>query len=134
MIKIIATAAAILVASACSAEVKGHYPIISFVEMDSSGKNVRELKFELTDHPAKTCISGDWKMAAVLSDIGGYTRSPAYIMADGKIEVLLINTLCDSYDSYSGAITGKRFSGDHVAYGLNFSKTIGKVSGEYSMP
>jgi hypothetical protein len=134
MIKIIATVAAILIASVCSAEVKSHYPTISFVEMDSSGKNVREIKFELTDRPAKTCISGDWRTAAVLSDASGYTRNPAYIMADGKIEVLLINTMCDSYDSYSGAIIGNKFSGDHVAYGLGFSKTIGKVTGEYSVP
>ncbi|MGN2248302.1 hypothetical protein ACFWZ3_16605 [Frateuria sp. GZRR35] len=134
MIKILATAAAILLASACSAEVRSHYPTVSFVETDSAGKEVRELKFELTDRPANTCISGDWKQAAVLTDVNGYTKSPAYIMADGKLEVLLINTMCDAYDSYAGAVTGNTFSGEHVAYGLDFSKTLGKVSGAYSTP
>jgi hypothetical protein len=132
MKKIIATVAAILLASACNAEVKSHYPTVSFVETDSSGKEVRELKFELTDHPAKTCISGDWKQAIALADANGYTKSPAYILADGKLEVLLVNTLCDAYDSYAGTITGNTFSGEHVAYGLGFSKTLGKVSGAYS--
>ncbi|GAB3361962.1 hypothetical protein [Lysobacter tyrosinilyticus] len=134
MIKIIATAAALLLASACSAEVKSHYPTVSLVETDGSGKDVRELRFELTDRPAKTCISGNWKQASVLTDTNGYTKSPAYIMADGKLEVLLVNTMCDAYDSYSGTITDNKFSGEHVAYGLGWSKTLGKVSGAYSTP
>ena len=134
MTKIIATAAIILFTCTCAAQVKSHYPTISFTETDSSGQDIRELTFALTDRPAKTCISGDWKEAAVLKDANRYTRSPAYTLANGKLEVLLINTMCDAYDSYSGTITGNKFSGDHVAYGLSFSKTLGKVSGAYSTP
>jgi hypothetical protein len=134
MVKIIATAAALLLASACSAGVKSYYPTVSFVERDSSQKDVRELSFELTDRPAKTCISGDWKQASVLADPGGYTKSPAYTLADGKLEVLLVNTMCDAYDSYSGTITGATFSGEHVTYGLGWRKVLGNVSGVYSTP
>jgi len=134
MLKIIATAAAILIASDCCAEARSPYPTVSFVETDSSGKTVRELKFELTDRPARTCISGDWKQAAVLADPGHYSNGAAYVMANGKLEVLLVNNICDVYDSYFGTVTNDRFSGEHVSYGLSFSKILGKVSGSYSPP
>lgn len=134
MIRIFAVTAIVLFASVCIAQDRPPYPTISFVETDGSGKDVRELKFELSDRPARTCISGDWKQATVLSDADGYTRNPAYIMANDKLEILLVNTLCDAYDSYSGTITDSKFSGEHVAYGLFFNKTLGKVSGAYSTP
>ena len=132
--KIFAIMVAILLASSCSSEGKSRYPTISFVETDSSGKNVRELAFELTDRPAKTCISGDWKQAAFLHGANGYVRDPAYIRTGAKLEVLLVNTMCDVYDSYSGTIAGGTFAGEHVTYGLGFSKSLGKVSGAYSTP
>ena len=107
---------------------------VSFIETDAAGQTVRKLSFALTENPAKTCISGDWKEAKVLGDEGHYTRSPAYTLDGDRLEVLLVNTLCDSYDSYTGNISGGAFSGEHVAYGLSFSKNLGKVAGEFSRP
>jgi hypothetical protein len=126
--------AAIFLASGCSSEVKSRYPTISFVETDSSGKNVRELAFELTDRPAKTCISGGWKQATFLRGANGYVKDPAYTRTGAKLEVLLVNTMCDVYNSYSGTIADGKFAGEHITYGLGFSKSLGKVSGVYSTP
>ncbi|KMM75015.1 hypothetical protein ACP93_13620 [Xanthomonas sp. NCPPB 1128] len=134
MLRIIAIAACMCLLMACTTQVRHRYPTIAFVESNDTGKEVRKLTFELTDQPAKTCIAGEWKQARVVSDAGRYTESPAYTMEDGKLEVLLVNTVCDGYDSYVGAITGTTFSGEHVAYGLGFHKALGKVEGAYQAP
>ncbi|MCW0436144.1 hypothetical protein NB723_001108 [Xanthomonas sacchari] len=117
-----------------NAQARHRDPTIAFVESNDSGKQVRRLTLELTDKPAKTCISGEWKQAHVVTDAGRYTQAPAYTMADGQLEVLLVNTVCDEYDSYVGTINDTTFSGEHVAYGLGFHKTLGKVEGTYTAP
>ena len=134
MIRNLWVAAFVCFAGACIAQPQHHYPRLAFIETNAAGKEVRKLTFELTDQPAKTCISGEWKQARVVSDAGRYTESPAYTMEDGKLEVLLVNTVCDGYDSYVGAITGTTFSGEHVAYGLGIHKALGKVKGAYQAP
>lgn len=106
--------------------------LLSFTETDGAGREVRQLSFVLTDEPAKTCIPGDWKKARVVNDEAGYTKAPAYTLESGKLEVLLVNQMCDAHDSYVGVLAGGRFQGEHVAYGLGFSKTLGKVSGTYA--
>ena len=73
-------------------------------------------------------------MAEPLKDTGGYTRSPAYLLEGSELRVLLVNTMCDSYDSYSGRLKGASFQGSHVQYGLGFSKSLGSVTGSYSTP
>jgi len=115
-----------------AAEPRSAAGVISFTETSSAGQPVRELAFNLTDEPTKTCISGTWKTARVVKDSQHYTRNPAYTLDKGRIEVLLINGPCDSYDSYIGELTDRAFRGDHVAHGLGFHKTLGKVTGEYS--
>ncbi len=106
--------------------------IISFVETNSAGQRTRDLAFELTSQPAETCIAGNWKRANAVHDRGKYTRKSAYTLEDGRLEVLLINEMCDSYDSYVGQLSNGVFTGDHVAYGLGFSESLGKVTGQYS--
>jgi hypothetical protein len=105
---------------------------ISFVEATMEGKLVRKLTIELTDNIAETCIGKNWKKAHVINDIERYTKNPAYKIENGRMEILLVNNLCDSYDSYEGELTNQVFIGEHVRYGMNFSETIGKVSGTYS--
>ncbi|MBB6368548.1 hypothetical protein FHR56_003727 [Xanthomonas sacchari] len=134
MIRNLSIAACFFFAAACNAQPQHHYSRVAFVETNAAGKEIRKLTFELTDQPAKTCISGEWKQAHVVSDPGRYTKTPAYTITDGQLEVLLINTVCDGYDSYVGTITGTTFSGDHVAYGLGFHKILGKVEGTYTAP
>ncbi len=106
--------------------------LASFTETDSSGHQVRQLSFIFTNEPAQTCIAGDWKKAEVIEGAAGYTHNPAYTLENGRLEVLLVNQVCDSYDSYVGKLSNGQFHGEHVAYGLGFSKTLGKVSGAYA--
>ena len=107
--------------------------LISFTETNGEGQQVRQLSFVLTNEPVKTCISGDWKKAKVVNDIAAYTNNPAYTLENGKLEVLLVNQMCDAYDSYVGKLSNGKFLGDHVAYGLGFNKTFGSVSGAYAV-
>lgn len=106
--------------------------VIAFVETDSAGQQVRQLSFVLTRDRANTCISGNWMRSKIISDTPGYTKNPAYTLEDGKLEVLLVNQMCDSYNSYVGELSNGQFHGDHVVYGLGFSKTLGKVTGTYA--
>lgn len=105
--------------------------MISFSEFDGEGRPVRQLSLILTNEPTRTCIAGDWKKATVVSDASSYTHNPAYTLENGKLEVLLINQMCDVYDSYIGELSSDQFQGEHVAYGLSFNRSLGKVSGIY---
>jgi hypothetical protein len=108
--------------------------IISFTETNESGQQVRHLSFLLTDEPAKTCIAGDWKKAKPVNDVQAYTKDPAYVIENGRLEVLLVNWACDVYDSYIGTLSNGTFNGHHVDYGLGYNKTIGNVSGIEAKP
>ena len=99
-----------------------------------NGSVARELRFSLTQNPVETCISGDWREARPLNDHGRYTKRPAYVREGDNLQVLLVNTVCDGYDSYVGKVTRGRFAGEHVQYGLGFSKSLGTVSGSLSVP
>ena len=115
------------------AEGARHNPAaISFNETNPEGQRVRDLTFDLTDEPAKTCMSGTWKAARAIKDPGNYTKNPAYRLERGELEILLINGPCDSYDSYMGDVKDRVFSGEHVEYGMRFHKTLGKVTGVFS--
>jgi hypothetical protein len=103
-----------------------------FIETNSAGQRVRELAIELSSEPAKTCLSGAWKSARAVKDVDKYMQDPAYRLENGRLEVLLVNGPCDAYDSYRGTLLGGVFSGDHVTYGMRFSKTLGRVTGSYS--
>ena len=134
MTKIIATLASILFLLGCNGPAKSPYATISVTETDGAGRKVRELKFALTDRQAKTCISGDWKEAKALADERQYTKSPAYIWRNGQLEILLVNSMCDSYSSYIGSVSEGVFRGEHVVYGLGSGNSVGVVSGAYSKP
>lgn len=122
----------VALAGCSSVATRGHAKnIVSFSEVDSNGHPVRQLSFILTNEPTKTCIAGDWKKARVVRDVSAYTRNPAYKLENGSLEVLLINQMCDAYDSYVGELSNGRFQGEHVAYGIAFDKALGKVSGTY---
>jgi len=110
----------------------GATAVFSFVETNSAGQRIRELAVDLSDAPATTCLGGAWRVARIVKDPKHYMRHPAYTLEKGRLEVLLINGPCDSYDSYIGEISGGSFRGDHVAYGLGFSKTLGRVTGGQS--
>jgi hypothetical protein len=118
----------------CASFSHNSHPTVTFLEADTSGKVVRNLRVQLTDSPADTCISGDWKKVKVISDSSSSTRVPAYTWHDDKLEVLLVNMVCDGYDSYIGTVADGIFQGEHVTYGLGFNKTLGTVSGTYSEP
>jgi len=70
-------------------------------------------------------------MAKAIDDRAGYTQKPAYTLENGRLEVLLVNSMCDAYNSYVGELSDARFRGDHVVYGLGYNKTLGTVSGTY---
>lgn len=117
---------------ALGAMVHGSGPRIVFVETDADGQEVRKLTLALTEQRARTCIAGDWKRAKVVVDADKYTRDPAYTLEDGKLNVLLVTGICDAYDSYVGELSNGTFDGEHAAYGLGSSRTLGKVTGTYS--
>ena len=91
-----------------------------------SGKQTRVLTLSLTQEPAKTCISGDWKKIRVISDPSHYTNSPAYTVRGNSVEILLKGDMCDSYNSYVFD-HGLTEAGEHVAYGMSSSKSLGTV-------
>jgi hypothetical protein len=98
-----------------------------FVETDDSGKAVRTLSVVLSDQPADTCIGGDWKAIRVISDPSRYTRQPAYVLTDGRLEILLVNGLCDAYDSYIFDESAETGVGLHRAYGMFGGNSLGRV-------
>jgi hypothetical protein len=100
----------------------------SFVETDKEGQPVRTLDLALTDQKGRACIGGKWKLARIVSDPQSYARNPVYTLENGILNVLLINGICNVYDSYIGDITNGVFEGNHVRYGWG-SKTLGKVRG-----
>jgi hypothetical protein len=103
---------------------------IGFSEQDAKGQPVRRIAVALTDEPAESCLGGEWKKVRVIADDANGTAKPVYREDNGKLEVLLVNTMCDAYDSYIGTLRGGRFSGEHVQYGWG-SKTVGQVSGVF---
>lgn len=103
----------------------------SFVEFNAAGQQVRVLELALTNQKGSSCLGGEWKRVRVVSDPDKYTKAPVYLLTNGKLEVLLINGLCDSYDSYIGETSNGVFAGEHVQYGWS-AKAIGKVRGTSS--
>lgn len=103
---------------------------LGFSEQDAKGQQVRRIAVALTDKPGKSCLGGDWKKVRVIADNADRTAEPVYRQQDGKFEVLLVNTMCDAYDSYIGTLRVDRFSGAHVQYGWG-SRTVGQVSGVF---
>ena len=97
------------------------------VEFNDSGENVRTLELELTDEPAHTCISGDWRKVKIASDPSRYTRQPAYVLSENRLEILLSTGLCDAYDSYIFDKDASLGRGEHVAYGMFGGRTLGRV-------
>lgn len=97
------------------------------VEFNDSGENVRTLGLKLTGELADTCISGNWRKAKVVSDPAHYTREPAYVLSENRLEILLNTGLCDAYDSYIFDKDASLGRGEHVAYGMLGGKTLGRV-------
>jgi hypothetical protein len=97
------------------------------VEFNDSGESVRTLGLELTSEPADTCISGDSRKVKVVSDPARYTREPAYVLSENRLEILLNTGLCDAYDSYIFDKDASLGRGEHVAYGMFGGKTLGRV-------
>jgi hypothetical protein len=54
---------------------------------------------------------------------------PSYRYVDGRLEILLVNGVCDDYTSFVGTTSGAGFKGDHVSYGLSHSEQHGQVTG-----
>ena len=133
MKRILASLLALFCVTGCAHLIHGRSPSVAFVET-ADGAVVRELEFVLTDAPIDTCLSGDWRKAVATTDTQGYTRRPAYIIEDGRLHLLLVNTLCDSYDQYIGEISGASFVGEHVSVGLGSSVKLGNVTGTYKGP
>lgn len=134
VIKSFISFALLIALTGCSVPtLRHHYAgnVISFIEINSVGKEIRRLSFALTQESAETCLAGEWKQAKAISGDTGYTKNPAYTLKNGQLEVLLINDKCDLYDSYIGKISHGQFRGSHVDYGLGFNKTINNVTGEY---
>lgn len=99
-------------------------------ETDDSGKAVRTLQLEFTDEAGDACVGGSWKRIRVLSDPSRYTNDPVYDFSNDDLQILLINGICDSYDSYffrKGDAVGR---GTHDHYGWSAAQTIGSVSAE----
>ena len=97
------------------------------VEFNDAGESVRTLRLELTAESADTCISGDWRKIKVVSDPARYTRNPAYVLSENRLEILLNTGLCDAYDSYIFDKDSSIGRGEHVAYGMLGGKTMGRV-------
>lgn len=132
MLQWIALTLALLTGCGCSAWPSQPGRTLVLNETDDAGQPVRQLSLELTDEPAQTCRGGDWKKVVAVRDPAAYTANPAYTLAQGKLEILLVNQVCDAYDSYVGELADGRFTGKHVAYGMRFNKTLGDVSGRYT--
>jgi hypothetical protein len=89
----------------------------------------QRFSFDLTDSPADTCLSGNWYQARPLEAPRDQVSKPAYRFESGQLEILLSTELCDAYTSLIGTVTGSRFQGAHVSYGLFGSTEHGKVRG-----
>ncbi|WP_146096944.1 hypothetical protein [Xanthomonas arboricola] len=119
--------------ASCAHFVSSKHGVMTFTE-SVDGRKVRTLEVCLTDLPADTCLSGDWKVAKVLKDSARGTDNPAYIRRGDTLELLLFTGICDSYDAYVGKLEETSFHGEHVNYGLFHNKALGVVSGTYARP
>lgn len=99
-----------------------------FVEV--RGDITQHFTFALTSAKAtRTCIAGDWRQAKLLSPHNEQVSNPAYKFESGELEVLLYTGICDSYNVFSGTVSGNSFTGVHGAYGLGGGTTLGNVTG-----
>jgi hypothetical protein len=91
---------------------------------------VATLKVTFTDEPAKSCVSGDWKVVEVVS---ATTRDSTFFPTSGPLsyqienEKITIgrNELCDAYLELHGPLGGPTVKGDYVASGLFGGKPLG---------
>ncbi|MFT3896310.1 MAG: hypothetical protein QM719_01190 [Thermomonas sp.] len=102
----------------------------SLTETDETGKPVRTLRVQFTDRPGDACIGGNWKRVRVLSDPSRYTKDPVYDFSEDGLQILLINGICDSYDSYFFRKDEPVGQGTHDGYGMSGGETVGHVSAE----
>jgi hypothetical protein len=99
-----------------------------FVVADT-GKPSREVTFVVTDEPAETCMSGEWKRLDVSGDSALHLNQPAYSVSGRNLQIQLSTDLCDAYDMLVGSLQGASFSGTHRFSGLRGSQDFGPVTG-----
>jgi hypothetical protein len=102
----------------------------SLAETADSGTPVRKLQLEFTDEAGDACIGGNWKRVRVLSDPSRYAKDPVYDSSGDGLQILLVNGICDSYDSYFFRGNDAVGQGTHDHYGWSATRTIGSVSAE----
>jgi hypothetical protein len=95
----------------------------------TSASTPQHFGFALTSTPADTCLSGAWYEARPISVPNGVVSRPAYHYESGKLEILLSTELCDGYTSFIGNVSGSKFDGSYISYGLGGSTEHGKVTG-----
>lgn len=102
----------------------------AFTANDAKGHLERSVVFRITDEPAQTCISGQWKRLEVVSEDAPFTRHPAYSLEGRNLSILLTNELCDAYYEFNGELDERGFSGRHETSFPGGGRTYGSVIGE----
>ncbi len=100
---------------------------------DSKDQVATSISFKITDEPADTCMSGDWKKLLTLRENKPTTRNPAYMLAGRNLSILLSTGLCDAYDELQGELDARGFEGRRVLSGLFGGADQGKALGKPSL-
>lgn len=85
---------------------------------------------QVTDEPAKTCMSGEWKSLHVVKESAAVMHEPAYLIEGRNLRILVWNLGCDRYDMLTGTIDDVGFVGSRNLNGLRDSTRIGPVEGK----
>jgi len=85
--------------------------------------------FRITDEPAKSCLSGDWKRLIAVSDTAEFAYRPAYLVEGRKLTILIWTDICDLYDKIEGELSGSSFIGKLASDGVFGAYDLGKVVG-----
>lgn len=104
----------------------------SFPEYETKrkkGSESHDIVVMVTNEPAVTCVSGEWRQLKVLDDRSGITRNPAYSVEGRNLKVLLSTGLCDVYDDLIGELVEDRFLGKRAFSHLLGGEDSGVATG-----
>lgn len=102
-------------------------PVWSIVVVGLKGEPLGRLTLELTDQPAPTCMSGDWKRARILSS--SFHEGTEFLAFEREGQVLTIQLnqpgLCDAYSLLSGKFSANEGKGNYTTLSIVAAKPLG---------
>lgn len=101
--------------------------------LDDQGAIIRSLTLRFTAERAKTCSSGDWLVAEVLSERPprdpGFEGVAAYRVAGAMLTIDLSANLCDNYYPLRGRLSETGVIGTHGSVTPQGSEYVGPFVG-----